>query len=713
MDDNVKVKETKKAKTSELKEKKEKESKKTVNNLEVKKEKKLKPKISEESSKKPQTSKRAKLSTIKEKEEKDRKKDSAKITKKKTKDVVQKSSTKEKKTDKKEKEVVKKSSLKKVDKKDKGVRTEKKKQEPLAEQKIESEIEDSIQAGKVKVSEASSVESQIKMYEKTMETVKSGNVVEGTIIRVDSSEVMIDIGFKAEGIIPISEFEDPEEVQVGNKIWVYIIRKENRQGRPRLSKKKADLQRHWEELTECYNNDKKISGKIIKRVKGGMIVDFNSISAFLPASHISTKTLPNLDHLVGEDSDFKIISFNREKENIVLSRKLVLEEVLNKKKSGLLEKLEEGIEIDGVVKNIMEYGVFVDLGGIDGLLHISDMSWGHINHPSEMLNIGDKIKVKILSFNKENEKVSLGLKQLVPHPWQNIEIKYPEGSKVEGKVTNITNYGAFIELEKGVEGLIHISEMSWTKQITHPKQLLKVGDGVNAIVLSVDKDEHRISLGLKQVEPNPWLTIDVRHPIDSKITGKIKNITNFGAFMEVERDIDGLIHISDLSWTKRILHPGEVLKKGQEVEVVILLIDKVMQRISLGIKQLKPDPWKNIEKDFPINSEHNVKIIKIIPKGALISATEGIEGFIPTSHLGIPGLENSELAFDIGEELPVKVIEVDSENRRLIFSVKTFFFGREEKEVNDFVSAHLDKIKAKRKEREIKSKEGKEAAEKK
>ncbi len=710
MEDNVKIGKAKEEITSENKENKGKKSKKIDNDLRTKKGKKLEPKLSKQTPKKSQTSKGKTLNTSKEKEDKKDTKESSKAPDNKVKKIVPKSHIKEKEIVPEEKGV-KKSKAKEIDKKDKQVKTEKKKPESVAEYKQESERE-TIQAEKSKLSETPSFENQIKMYEKTMETVRSGNVVEGTIIRVDSSEVMVDIGFKAEGIIPISEFKNLEEANVGNKIWVYIIRKEGKRGRPYLSKKRADLQRHWEELAECYKNGKKVSGKIIKRIKGGMIVDCNSISAFLPASQISTKTLPNFDHLVGKDSDFKIISFDRKKDNIVLSRKLVIEEELTKKKIGLLGKLEEGIEIDGVVKNIMEYGVFVDLGGIDGLLHISDMSWGHIGHPSEMLNIGDKIKVKILSFDKEAGKVALGLKQLVPHPWKNIEIKYPEGSKVEGKVTNITNYGAFVELEKGVEGLIHISEMSWTKQISNPKQLLKVGDSVDAIVLSVDKDEHRISLGLKQVEPNPWLTIDVRHPVDSKITGRIKNITNFGAFMEVEKDIDGLIHISDLSWTKRILHPAQVLKKGQKVEVVILSIDKVMQRIALGIKQLKPDPWKDIEESFPINSEHTVKIIRIIPKGALISTTNGVEGFIPTSHLGIPGLENSELAFDIGEELPVKVIEVDRENRRLIFSVKTFFFGREEKEINDFVAVHLKKIKAKRKEIEKKLKE-QEATEKK
>jgi len=559
----------------------------------------------------------------------------------------------------------------------------------------------------VKTEDMTSLENQIKMYEETMETVRSGNIVEGNIIRVDQTEVLIDIGFKAEGVVPISEFDENGEVNVGDKVFVYIINREGRNGRPFLSKKRADIQKTWKELEEKSKTAEIVTGTVVKRVKGGLIVDVKGINTFLPASQVSTKTLPNLDHFVGKELDFRIINYNREKENIVISRKIVIEEEFEKKKEDLMKKLHIDAEIDGIVKNIMEYGVFVDLGGIDGLLHISDMSWGHITHPSDMLNIGDKIKIKVLDFNKDSEKVSLGLKQLVPHPWKNIEIKYPEGSKVEGKVTNITNYGAFVELEKGVEGLIHISEMSWTKQITHPKQILKVADAVNAIVLNVDKEEHRISLGLKQVEPNPWLTIGVTHPVGSTVTGKIKNITNFGAFMEVEKDIDGLIHISDLSWTRRIMHPSEILKKGQEVTAVVLSIDKVMQRIALGLKQLHDDPWEKIEERFPINSEHEIEVIKIISKGALVLADKDseIEGFIPTSHLGIPGLEEPELAFDKNEVIPVKVIEADKENRRLIFSVKTYFFGRDEEEVNAFVQDHLEKIKDHRRQKEEKASE--------
>lgn len=584
---------------------------------------------------------------------------------------------------------------------------EEKKEEEKKESDKESDKE------KEKSEEMTSFENQIKMYEETMETVRSGNIVEGTIIRVDQSEVLVDIGFKAEGIISISEFDEDEEINVGDKVYVYIVNREGKNGRPFLSKKRADIQKAWNELDEKSKTSTFVNGKVVKRVKGGLIVDIKNINAFLPASQVSTKTLPNLDHFVGKELDFRIISLNREKENVVISRKIVIEEEIEKQKEELMKKLKVDAEIDGVVKNIMEYGVFVDLGGIDGLLHISDMSWGHITHPSEMLNIGDKIKVKVLDFDEDNEKVSLGLKQLVPHPWKNIEIKYPEGSKVEGKVTNITNYGAFVELEKGVEGLIHVSEMSWTKQITHPKQVLKVDDVVNAIVLNVDKEEHRISLGLKQVEPNPWLTIGVTHPVGTTVTGKIKNITNFGAFIEVEKDIDGLIHISDLSWTKRVMHPSEMLKKNQEVTAVVLSIDKVMQRIALGVKQLHEDPWEKIEELFPINSEHKVDVLKIIPKGALVLADKEteIEGFIPTSHLGIPGLEEPELAFEKNEILPVKVIEADKDNRRLIFSVKTYFFGREEDEVNQFVQEHLERIKERRHKKEEKRRKVGEASE--
>ncbi len=579
--------------------------------------------------------------------------------------------------------------------------TEQEKKEELETEEKDKKVEENIEEEKStqEKEEKSVLENEIAMYEKTMETVRVGNIVEGKIIQVNSTEVLVDIGYKAEGVIPLSDFKDTSKVKEGGTVSVYIMSKENRHGRPRLSKKKADIRNTWDALEQKSKTEECISVKITKRVKGGLITNYKGIQGFLPASQVSVKTLPNLDHLIGDELEVKIINIDRPKSNVVYSRKIVQQKKKRKEKNNLIQKLEENLEVDGVVKNIMDYGVFVDLGGIDGLVHISDMSWGHITHPSEMLSIGDKIKVKVLSFDKHTEKVSLGLKQLVPHPWKNIEVKYPEGSKIKGKVTNLANFGAFVELEKGVEGLVHISEMSWTKKISHPKQLLKVGDVVEAIVLSIDKNEHRISLGLKQIEPNPWLTIELSHPVESKVTGKIKNITEFGAFMEVDDNIDGLIHISDISWTKRIMHPKEVLKKGQDVTAVVLSIDKVMQRIALGLKQLEKDPWEEINENMPLNSEHKVKIVKIISKGAIVRTDSGVEGFIPSSHLGIPGLQEPKLAFDTNEELPVKVIELDKENRRLILSVKTFFFGREEKEVNEFVKDHLKKIKEARAKR--------------
>jgi small subunit ribosomal protein S1 len=518
-------------------------------------------------------------------------------------------------------------------------------------------------------------------------------------MKIDGNEAFVDIGFKAEGVISLSEFDNIEDLREGDKVQVYIIRKEDRYGRPRLSKRLADAQRLWEEIEEAYKTGEHVKGKIEYRVKGGLTVDISGIKAFLPASQTGTKVLPNLDNFIGKEDEFRIINLDRANKNVVVSRREVIEDKLKKKRKELLEKLEVGMEIEGVVKNVMDYGVFIDLGGIDGLLHISDMSWGRLKHPSEMLNFGDRVKVKVLSFDKENEKITLGLRQLVPHPWKNVEIKYPEGSKVSGKVISIKPYGVFVELEKGVDGLIHVSEMSWTHHVTHPEKILKVGDTVDAIVLNVDKDQHRISLGLKQIEPNPWLTIDIRHPVGSKVTGKITSITPFGAFMEIEKDIEGLIHVSDLSWTKRVEDPSEMLEVGQEVTAMLFSIDKVKQRISLGIKQLQPDPWESIEERFPLNSQHTVTISTIIPKGAIVETEDGLEGFIPVSHLGIPGLTEPELAFDIGEKLTVNVIEVDKANRRLVFSVKAYFFGREEKEINEFTQSHLEKLHERRRER--------------
>ena len=530
----------------------------------------------------------------------------------------------------------------------------------------------------------------------------TGKIVEGAVLSVDERSILVDIGFKSESAIPIREFTNSQLPEIGTKIKVYIDSVEDGSGRLKLSKKKADFYLNAERLEEIMKKNDSISGVLRRRVKGGMIVDINGLEAFLPGSQISTKPIPNLDQFIGKESDFKILKIDKERRNIIVSRKKVLIEEQESRLKDLKLKIVQDAELDGEVRNITDYGAFIDLGGIDGLLHITDMSWGHIKHPSDMLNIGDKVKVKVLNYDEKNNKVSLGLKQLVPHPWENIKAKYPEGTIVSGKVVNITNYGVFVELESGVEGLVHVSEMSWTKRIRHPKQLLKVGDKIKAIVLATSKEDRRISLGIKQMEPNPWLTIEERYPVDSKIKGVVKSITPFGVFIEIEENIEGLIHISDISWTKRIYHPKEVFKKGQEIEVKILSIDKTLHRIALGVKQLEKDPWEDLDKKLPINIEVKAKIVKLITKGVLVDVNvdnHTVEGFIPLSHLAIPGLRKAGMAFELGEELPLKIIELDLENRRLILSVKAYFFARDEKELKAFIGVHEKKITEKKEKR--------------
>jgi small subunit ribosomal protein S1 len=542
-----------------------------------------------------------------------------------------------------------------------------------------------------------------------------GDIKEGTVVDVNEKDVVVDIGFKSDGVIPLHEFEYSGMPEINSKIMVYINGLDNGEGRLSLSKRKADFIKNIEIIKQAHIDGTILPGTIRRRVKGGMIVNVLGIEAFLPGSHMSLKPIPNLDQFIGKEMNFKVMNLDEEHRNIILSRKWVLEEEADQKRQELLSKIEVDSEIDGEVKNITHYGAFIDLGGIDGLLHLTDMSWGKIDHPSDMLSIGDKVKVKVIRFDRETNKISLGLKQLVPHPWENVEIKYPEGVRVTGKVVSVKSFGAFVELEPGVEGLVHISEMSWTKKITDARKIVKVGDVVNAIVLDLDKENRRISLGMKQMDPNPWLYIEDHFPVGSVITRPIKSITAFGAFMEIEDGIDGLIHISDISWTKRIYHPREVFRKGQEVEAVILSIDRALHRIALGVKQLTPDPWEHLDTALPINTEVKGKISKLIPKGVLVDVVAGedtVEGFIPISHLAIPKLEHSEDAFHVGEELPLKVIELDMENRRLILSVKAFFFSRDPKLQEEYIAIHeqymrdrLARLQKKREERIKREKE--------
>jgi len=579
------------------------------------------------------------------------------------------------------------------------VQEEKKEEKTAVKEEVEEveKTEEKTESGKDNLEE--DMESLLDEHFKKFE---QGKIVEGIVVSIDERSVLVDIGFKSESAISIREFSNTNLPEVGSRIKVFIDSVEDGIGRLKLSKKKADFYLNLEKLEKIMEENKSVTGILRRRVKGGMIVDFENLEAFLPGSQISTKPIPNLDQFIGKESEFKIIKIDKERRNIIVSRKQVLIEEQQSRLDGLKEDITEGAELDGEVRNITDYGAFIDLGGIDGLLHITDMSWGHIKHPSDMLNIGDKVKVKVLKFDIENEKVSLGLKQLVPHPWENIETKYPEGTIVSGKVVNITNYGAFVELESGVEGLVHVSEMSWTKKIKHPKQMFKKGDSIKAIVLSTSKEERRISLGVKQMEPNPWLTIEDRYPIGTQIKGVVKSITPFGVFIEIEEDIEGLIHISDISWTKRIYHPKEVLKKGDELDVKVLSIDKTLHTIALGIKQLHVDPWDNLDQRLPINTEVKAKIVKIIAKGVLVDVfvdEHSVEGFIPLSHLAIPGLKKAGMAFEVDEELPLKVIELDLENRRLILSVKAYFFARDKNEFNAFVEEHQERVNHKSEKR--------------
>ena len=596
-------------------------------------------------------------------------------------------------------------------------------EEPQAEES-EEKAEEAVEEPKAELTpEEQEHKNMLNMYEESFSNFKVGEIIDGTIVDVSDKEVRVDIGFKSEGVIPISEFAYSGPPEKNSVIRVYINKIESGDGRLQLSKKRADYQENIERIKKAFEENSVLPGVIRRRVKGGMIVEVYGIEAFLPGSQMSIKPIPNLDQFIGKDLQFKVLNLDEEHSNIIISRRAVMEAEAAVKREALLARIEIDCELEGEVKNITQYGAFIDLGGIDGLLHLTDMSWGKLNHPSEMLAIGDKVKVKVINFDPETNKISLGLKQLVPHPWENIEIKYPEGTRITGKVVSVKSFGAFVELEPGVEGLVHISEMSWTKKITDARKFVKNGDTIDAIILDLDKENKRISLGMKQMDPNPWLTIEDRYPIGTVLDRKVKSLTTFGAFIEIEEGIDGLVHISDISWTKRIYHPREVFRKNQEVQTIILSIDKVQHRIALGVKQLTPDPWATLNQELPVNSEVLGKISKLIPKGVLVDIPlkdDSVEGFIPISHLAMSKLEHSEDAFHVGEELPLKVIELDMENRRLILSVKAFFFSREPKLQEEYVAIHeqymrerIARLQKKRTEKQQRERQAAEAAAKK
>jgi len=531
----------------------------------------------------------------------------------------------------------------------------------------------------------------LEMYEPTLSDIQEGEIVKGKVMGVTKEDVIVDVGFKSEGIIPISEFPEPINVKMGDEIEVYLEAIEDQDGQLVLSKQKADFMRVWDRVKEAHDKRELIEGKIIRRIKGGMVVDLMGVDAFLPGSQIALRQVPDFDALLEQIMQFKVIKLNKARRNIVVSRRAVLEEERQKQREKLLKEIEVGQVKEGMVKNITDFGVFIDLGGVDGLLHITDMSWGRISHPSELVALGDKINVKIIDFDKNSGRISLGLKQLTPYPWENIEERYPIGRKIKGRVVSITDYGAFVELEKGVEGLIHISEMSWTQHIKHPSRLMAIGDRVEAKVLSVDKENEKISLGIKQLEPDPWENIEKRYKVGTRVTGRVRNLTAFGTFIELEEGIDGLVHISDLSWTKRIQHPSEVMKKGEKVEVVVLNVDRENRRISLGYKQLKMDPWPDLSQKYAVDKETVGKILRLLDRGVIVYLGDEVEGFVPTLHLGKPEITKPADAFNEGDELPLKVIEFDHQGKKIVLSVEAYYRGREKAELDAFLAKHPTK----------------------
>jgi small subunit ribosomal protein S1 len=528
------------------------------------------------------------------------------------------------------------------------------------------------------------------LYNQHLIDFSGKGIVKGKIIKVTNKEAIIDLGLKSEGCIPLSDFSSPETVKVGDPVEVFLEDFEDDEGFAIISKQKADFMKVWDFIYEKQVKQEPVEGEIVRRVKGGMIVNIAGAEAFLPGSQIDFHPVSNLDALIGQQIKVKVIKLNRKRRNIVVSRRVILEEEKEKAKQKLLAELEEGQELEGVVKNITDFGVFVDLGGIDGLLHITDMSWGRISHPSELVAIGDKIKIKVIAYDSVKQRVSLGMKQLYPYPWENVQEKYPEGKKVRGKIVSIAEYGAFVELEKGVEGLIHISEMSWTKHIKHPSQMLAIGDVVEAIVLDVNKERERISLGLKQLDPDPWKAIEEKYPVGTKITGKVRTLTNFGAFVEIESGIDGLIHISDFSWTDRVKHPKHFLEKGQKVDCIVLEIDPSRRRISLGMKQLLKDPFETLAKNIGIGALVKGKVAEIADKGLVVELNNKLRGFVPINQLHKDAADKLAEAYHAGDSINLKLLDVNLKARKIVLSEKDAEKELERLEYKDYLKTEDD-----------------------
>lgn len=510
-----------------------------------------------------------------------------------------------------------------------------------------------------------------RLYDETIKPIHAGKIVEGTILEVGKDSVLVDIGYKSEGAIAIEEFRDRDALKVGDKVQVLLESKEDQDGVVVLSKVKADKLSHWEETVALCKEGKLVKGRVIRKVKGGLMVDIG-LEAFLPASHIGLRHMKNMESFIGKDLEFKVIKINPERRNVVLSRRVLLEEERKRQRELVFATVKVGDIIEGVVKNITDFGAFIDLKGIDGLLHITDMSWGRVSHPSEVLAVGTSVKVKVLDFDKQRERISLGLKQLLPNPWDTIGDRYPIGSKVKGRVTNIVAYGAFVELEKGIEGLVHISEMSWTRKISHPSEILGIGDTVEAMVLNTDRDAQKISLGLRQTELNPWTVVEDKYPVGTVIKGKIRNIVPYGAFIELEEGLEGLIHISDISWTRKLNHPSEMLKRGEIVEAKILSVDQENKKISLGIKQLKGNPWDGIERRFNVGDAVTGTISNITGFGLFVELGDGIEGLVHISQIDKRQDEDIKTTHKVGDQVTARILRIDPVERKIGLSIKEY-----------------------------------------
>jgi small subunit ribosomal protein S1 len=527
-----------------------------------------------------------------------------------------------------------------------------------------------------------------ELFSQGANAIKEGEIAKGKVLSIDDDYVQVDVGFKSEGLVQAWEFMDEDGtmlVAVGDTVEVLVEESEDEEGRVVLSKEKAERLKVWDEISNAFENDQPCEGTIVARVKGGLSVDIG-VKAFLPGSQVDLRPVRNLEGMIGTKASFKIIKFNKRRGNIVLSRRALLETERRKLREATLSALAPGQILDGVIKNLTDYGAFIDLGGIDGLLHITDMSWGRINHPSELFSVGDEIKVKVLKFDPESERVSLGLKQIQPDPWVDAALRYPLGKRLKGRVVSLTDYGAFVELEAGIEGLVHVSEMSWTKRIKHPSKVVSVGDDVEALVLDVDERDRKISLGMKQIEDNPWTVIEEQYPVGSKVSGTVRNITNFGIFVGLDEGIDGLVHVSDISWTEQIKHPSEKFQKGDEVEAIVLKIDKQSEKFSLGIKQLQPNPWDDIQKKYSIGSEVTGPVSNVTDFGVFVKLEEGIEGLVYSSELAQERVEKPEEVFTAGQDVTALVVKVDPAEQKISLSIRAVNDKEERKVLQDLAA---------------------------